>query len=146
MTQRDDRLLEFATERQAQYLEAIWQQGSIRAAARQLGVKFNAVHKGYQAVLRKAGSPAEVVPVEASAQTYVITSAVNATKAHAGFLRTLQLYCSLRGARLIVIPMRYKNPTRRDEVGDDDWWDALKIKDWPNLQVRNTRVKQRQTP
>lgn len=127
MTQRDDRLLEFATERQAQYLEAIWQEGSIRAAARRLGVNFNAVHKGYQAVLRKAGSPAEVVPVEASAQTYVITSAVNATKAHAGFLRTLQLYCSLRGARLIVIPMRYKNPTRRDEVGDDDWWDARLI-------------------
>ncbi|MGE6659589.1 hypothetical protein ACQKEK_02430 [Pseudomonas sp. NPDC077408] len=66
----------------------------------------------------------DVPELEGKAETYVITSAVNATKAHAGFLKTLQLYCSLRGARLIVIPMRYKNPTRRDEVGEDDWWDA----------------------
>ena len=66
----------------------------------------------------------DVPELEGKAETYVITSAVNATKAHAGFLKTLQLYCSLRGARLIVIPMRYKNPTRRDEVADDDWWDA----------------------
>ncbi|WP_434456518.1 hypothetical protein JQR85_13595 [Stutzerimonas urumqiensis] len=62
--------------------------------------------------------------VLATSDTYVITAAVNATKAHAAFLKTLQLYCSMRGARLIVIPMRYKNPTRRDEVADDDWWDA----------------------
>ncbi|MGA4640559.1 hypothetical protein ACQKC8_12390 [Stutzerimonas stutzeri] len=62
--------------------------------------------------------------LEGKAETYVITAAVNATKAHSAFLKTLQLYCSLRGARLIVIPMRYKNPTRRDEVADDDWWDA----------------------
>lgn len=60
---------------------------------------------------------------QVSAETFVITAAVNATKAHAGFLKTLQLYCALRGARLIVIPMRYKNPTRQDET-PDDWWDA----------------------
>jgi hypothetical protein len=66
----------------------------------------------------------DVPELEGKAETYVITAAVNATKAHAGFLKTLQLYCSQRGARLIVIPMRYKNPTRRDEVADDDWWDA----------------------
>lgn len=61
--------------------------------------------------------------VEVSAQTCVITAAVNATKAHGPFLRTLELYCAQRGAQLIVIPMRYRNPTRREEVGDDEWWD-----------------------
>jgi len=59
-----------------------------------------------------------------NAQCYVITAAVNATKAHSAFLKTLQLYCSLNGAKLIVIPMRYKNPTSRDESGNDEWWDA----------------------
>lgn len=127
MAGRDERLLDFATGRQAQYLEAIWQEGSIRAAARRLGVNFNAVHKGYQAVLRKAGSLAEVGSVETAigtADTYIITAAVNATKAHAGFHKALEVFKSARGARRIVIPMRYKNPTRRNEVADDDWWDA----------------------
>ncbi|MGH9968295.1 MAG: hypothetical protein ACREBG_10750 [Pyrinomonadaceae bacterium] len=58
-----------------------------------------------------------------SAKTYVITSAVNATKAHAGFMRTLKLYCDTQDAQLIVIPIRYRNPTRTDDT-PDDWWDA----------------------
>lgn len=79
-------------------------------------------------------------PVIATAETYVITAAVNATKAHAGFLKTLQLYCSMRGARLIVIPMRYKNPTRRDEVADDEWWDSRLT---PYLTHERTKIAKR---
>lgn len=66
---------------------------------------------------------ADKQPVTANAQTYVITAAVNATKAHSAFLKTLEVYCAERGAQLIVIPMRYRNPTRQDER-PEDWWDA----------------------
>lgn len=69
------------------------------------------------------GQGPQAAPIAMDAKTYVITAAVNATKAHAAFLKSLLLYCSVRGAQLIVIPMRYKNPTRREETGDDEWWD-----------------------
>lgn len=74
---------------------------------------------------------------ETFAQTYVITAAVNATKVHGAFLKTLQLYCALRGAQLLVIPMRYKNPTRRNEVGDDEWWDSRLV---PYLTHERTKI------
>ena len=96
-------------------------------AAKLLGLDIRNVERHRARLVRMGllqSSSAPVEMVTATAETYVITAAVNATKAHAGFLKTLQLYCSMRGARLIVIPMRYKNPTRRDEVADDDWWDA----------------------
>lgn len=64
----------------------------------------------------------EPVPVTVEAKTYVITAAVNATRAHSAFLKTLHLYCAERDAQLIVIPMRYRNPTRQDER-PEDWWD-----------------------
>lgn len=69
-------------------------------------------------------SQAPALEVQAKADTYVITSAVNATKAHAGFLASLHTYCVANDARLIVMPMRYRNPTRKDESRDDEWWDA----------------------
>jgi hypothetical protein len=54
---------------------------------------------------------------------FVVTAAVNATKAHAAFLKSLEAYCLERSAQLIVVPMRYRNPTRQDET-PVDWWDA----------------------
>jgi hypothetical protein len=92
---------------------------TLEAAAAFLGVHIRTLKT------HKARFDALPVPSrEASAQTYVITAAVNATKAHGAFLRTLELYCACRGAQLIVIPMRYRNPTQREEGQDDDWWDA----------------------
>lgn len=83
------------------------------------------IHKARLGLTGRPGAPAKREPQaqEVSAQTYVITAAVNATKAHGAFLKTLQLYCSMRGAQLIVIPMRYRNPTRTDDT-PDDWWDS----------------------
>jgi hypothetical protein len=72
-----------------------------------------------------------------NSKTFVITAAVNATKAHAGFMKTLQLYCALRGAQLIVIPMRYRNPTSRNEDGTDEWWDDRLV---PYLTHERTRI------
>ena len=46
-------------------------------------------------------------------KTYVITAAQNATPAHKGFFTTLRTFCRVNDAELIVIPLRYKNPTSR---------------------------------
>jgi hypothetical protein len=51
---RDDRLLEFATPRQAECLEAYWQEGTFRAAADSLGMAHTGVVKAMKAVKAKA--------------------------------------------------------------------------------------------
>lgn len=55
---------------------------------------------------------------------YVITAAQNATPAHAKALKALVMYCVTRGATLLVVPLRYRNPTSvwaaREQT--DDWW------------------------
>lgn len=46
-------------------------------------------------------------------ERFIITSAQNATPVHKGFLRALKSYCKENDAELVVIPIRYKNPTSR---------------------------------
>lgn len=57
-------------------------------------------------------------------QRYVITAAQNATPVNEKFLASLQGYCKHTGAKLIVIPYRYKNPTSMwsEKAEHDDWW------------------------
>lgn len=57
---------------------------------------------------------------------FVITSAQNATGVHKGFLKALRTYCAHTGAKLLVIPFRYRNPTSLWSAKDqgDDWWDS----------------------
>lgn len=76
-------------------------------------------------------------PKKSNHHTYVITAAVNATKAHARFIKTLEAYCEERDAKLLVIPMRYRNPTRRGESTDDEWWDSRLV---PHLVHERTRI------
>jgi hypothetical protein len=57
---------------------------------------------------------------------YVITAAVNATLAHKPFLAALEAYCSEHDAQLLIIPLRYKNPTRKGEESDDWYADPLR--------------------
>ena len=54
MTERDERLLEFATERQAEVLRAWWENGTIDAAAAALGVHRSTFGKTLKAVQAKA--------------------------------------------------------------------------------------------
>lgn len=58
------------------------------------------------------------------AKRVVITAAQNATPVNAEFLATLQNYCRVRRALLIVVPYRYKNPTSMwsKKAEHDDWW------------------------
>ena len=54
---------------------------------------------------------------------YVITAAQNATKPHRA-LEVLKVYCDHNDAELVVIPIRYKNPTSiwTQHQQSDDWW------------------------
>lgn len=56
---------------------------------------------------------------------FIITAAQNATPVHPEFLAALQVAAQEMGADLVVIPLRYKNPTSvwstRQET--DEWWD-----------------------
>lgn len=59
-----------------------------------------------------------------AAKRYVITSAQNATPVSLPFLQSLLTYCDAHDAELIVIPLRYKNPTSVFTQADaeNDWW------------------------
>ena len=55
---------------------------------------------------------------------FVITSAQNATPVHTAFLDSLKQYCAFNEAELVVIPIRYKNPTSRwsnSQAGAEVW-------------------------
>lgn len=59
---------------------------------------------------------------------YVVTSAQNNTELNKPFLKSLKNYCEFHGANLVVIPIRYKNPTskldpqEKDAESYDYWW------------------------
>jgi hypothetical protein len=61
---------------------------------------------------------------KAGRQTYVVTSAQNATGVHKRALRSLLTYCHANKAQLLVIPYRYRNPTSMwsQQAQHDDWW------------------------
>lgn len=62
-----------------------------------------------------------------SVQRYVVTCAQNATPANEGFLGALETYCKKRTAELLIIPIRYKNPTSRwteSQANADVWLDG----------------------
>jgi hypothetical protein len=59
---------------------------------------------------------------------FVITSAQNATPLHEPFFMALKQYCAHNDAELVVIPIRYKNPTSRfteSQAGAEVWDPAL---------------------
>ena len=59
---------------------------------------------------------------------FVITSAQNATPIHDDFFKSLRQYCEYNDAELVVIPIRYKNPTSRwtqSQEGAEVWDTAL---------------------
>jgi hypothetical protein len=60
------------------------------------------------------------------AKRYLITAAQNATPLHTGFWQALDQARLFYDAELLVIPLRYRNPTSRFEAKNaetDEWWD-----------------------
>jgi hypothetical protein len=61
-------------------------------------------------------------------QRYVVTCAQNATPVHLPFLRSLVKYCQLNDATLVVIPLRYRNPTSQWTAAQQNmekWHDSV---------------------
>ncbi len=59
---------------------------------------------------------------------YIITAAQNATPVHKNFLSSMLTACKHLKAELIVIPLRYKNPTSRwsgSRANDEVWADEI---------------------
>lgn len=64
-----------------------------------------------------------------SGKRFLITSAQNATPVHAEFLSVLKVAAAHLEAEIVVVPLRYKNPTSQwtSEQDHNEWWDeALK--------------------
>lgn len=59
-------------------------------------------------------------------QRFLITSAQNATPVHGPFFDALERAAKFYDAELVVIPLRYKNPTSiwSAKQDHDEWWDA----------------------
>jgi len=71
---------------------------------------------------RKGPPPKFKRPLDS--KIFVVTAAQNATPLHASFWASLLQYCKFRGAELMVIPIRYKNPTSRwtASQANEEWW------------------------
>jgi len=57
-------------------------------------------------------------------KTLLITSAVNDTPVHVKFLRSLKTYAETHDAEIIVIPLRYLNPTSKDQAKNECTWSS----------------------
>lgn len=57
---------------------------------------------------------------------FIITAAQNATPVHPEFMKSLETACNHMNAELLVIPIRYKNPTSQFPASQkgEEYWDA----------------------
>lgn len=134
VTSIDPSLMEHATPQQRAYIAAVNEHGGMRKAADAMGVGIAAVSQALGRCRRAAAEGARRAPKKdltpvpcvawAPSEVYVITAAVNATPVHDGFWQALRRYAKRRRARIVAVPLRYKNPTstwaRDQDV--DDWW------------------------
>jgi hypothetical protein len=84
--------------------------------------KTTGVRKQDGSTKRKGPAPKFKRPLDS--KIFVVTAAQNATPLHAEFWASLLQYCKFRDAELLVIPIRYKNPTSRwtASQANEEWW------------------------
>jgi hypothetical protein len=54
----------------------------------------------------------------------LVTAAQNATPVHGAFLKAAEAYCNHNSAELVVVPLRYKNPTSKwteSQANEETW-------------------------
>jgi hypothetical protein len=78
--------------------------------------------------------------IDSDKTVFVVTSAVNDTAVVAPALRAMQTFCEARNAQLLVIPLRYKNPTSRSENSKGYSW-AMEVR--PFLFDRRVKLHKR---
>jgi len=153
-------LIEYcSTKRQVEHYQALMEAGTYRGACKLLGIGAHQTllqlvqslkarqKKGgiYNPATRSTGkTPAMARKVESKlVQTvkrkrrYVITCAQNATPEFKPGLASLRAYCAHNKAELIVIPIRYHNPTSAWTSSDEDknWWAPSIAKDLVESRV-----------
>lgn len=115
-------------------IEALERAGSVRKAARLLGVAkstffdwLSDLNLKKKKRLCRPGVQTEIR--NKSDSIYVVTSAVNNTEINAPFLESLRQYCHHRNAKLLVVPIRYKNVSAYLAKEDDGVWWARELRD-----------------
>lgn len=77
---------------------------------------------------KKRNAPPAKFTRKLKSKTFVVTAAQNATPVHKGFLASLEAYCKEHGAEMIIVPIRYKNPTSRwtaSQANEERWADEV---------------------
>lgn len=72
--------------------------------------------------------PKKSKPKQSENKRFIITAAQNATPVHSGFFEALKVAAEDMNAELIVVPLRYKNPTSRwteSQENQEAWSDEL---------------------
>jgi len=103
--------------------------GSKKETGSALGMSETAVRRALNRIAEAEPAP-EAEPSHhrhlPQTRRYVVTCAQNATNPHPGFLASLRQYCDHNDAELVVVPMRYRNPTARMETAwgekTEYWW------------------------
>lgn len=128
--QIDPRLKEFATQRQAEFIDAVNEEGGIKPAARALGVRKQTIQDGLRRVIEKAEDAGYKVapekplydgrvdvfnrrsippPKGRDVKRYLLTSAQNNTLAHSEFWANLMAYKQYLGAYVFVSTFTYNH-------------------------------------
>ncbi len=90
---------------------------------------LRAYRAGARAAPKAPPTPAKRFTRTLKGSKFLITSAQNATPVDAAFFDTLKVAAKHMGAELVVIPLRYKNPTSiwSSKQDDEEWWDAAVV-------------------
>jgi hypothetical protein len=118
--------------------------GSKKPAAGKSLEAFAAAHDP----THKVDSPLQVYGREllrrGSRRTYIITAAQNATPVHEGFWAVLKSIADANSADILVVPMRYKNPTSDFAASqrNAEWWTS-EVRDylWNQRLVINENLE-----
>lgn len=106
-------------------------------------IKPVAVRKQNGDTIRKAARAPVLRRVLEPVKRFIITAAQNATPVHEPFLKTLETACNHLNAELLVVPIRYKNPTSRwgaSASNDDVWAQSVNPYLWNARRVMNENL------
>lgn len=107
-------------------LEALrmMRQHGMRRASEILGIPERTVQSRARMARETATEGPLVFEQPVTRKRLFITSAQNATPVHKAFLASLLVACKALDAQLLVVPIRYKNPTSTwtSNDGANDWW------------------------
>lgn len=76
-------------------------------------------------------------------ERFIVTSAQNATPVHDGFMKSLRHACNKLNAELLVIPLRYKNPTSRwtaSQANEEYWHEEVQPYLWNTRKALNQNI------